>query len=186
MKKFLNPFKVMTLRTAICWGIAFLILTSIYFWQLGFRLTSITQFNYLNDRLWAATLRQIVAWLLCSVVFYVIGLAASRSKIRFWDVASYNLFARLPFDLSTLIFAIPVVRSVMALLAEGSITTAMQYHGTLTSVGLFSAVFSVWYFVWSYYAFSVATNLKGGKGITLFLVGWIVADVISGVALSMF
>ena len=186
MKKFLNPFKVMTLRTAICWGIAFLILTSIYFWQLGFRLTSLTQFNYLNDRLWAATLRQIVAWLLCSVVFYVIGLAASRSKIRFWDVASYNLFARLPFDLSTLIFAIPVVRSVMALLAEGSITTAMQYHGTLTSVGLFSAVFSVWYFVWSYYAFSVSTNLKGGKGITLFIVGWIVAYVISGFALSMF
>ena len=186
MKKFLNPFKVMTLRTAICWGIAFLILTSIYFWQLGLRLTSITQLNYLNDRLWAATLRQIVAWLLGSVVFYVIGLAASRSKIRFWDVASYNLFARLPFDLSTLIFAIPVVRSVMALLAEGSITTAMQYHGTLTSVGLFSAVFSVWYFVWSYYAFSVSTNLKGGKGITLFIVGWIVAYVISGFALSMF
>ena len=149
-------------------------------------MTSLTQFNYLNDRLWAATLRQIVAWLLCSVVFYVIGLAASRSKIRFWDVASYNLFARLPFDLSTLIFAIPVVRSVMALLAEGSITTAMQYHGTLTLVGLFSAVFSVWYFVWSYCAFSVATNLKGGKGITLFIVGWIVAYVISGFALSMF
>ncbi len=186
MKKFLNPFKVMTLRTAICWGIAFLILTSIYFWQMGLRLTSLTQLNYLNDRLWAATLRQIVAWLLCSVVFYVIGLAASRSKIRFWDVASYNLFARLPFDLSTLIFAIPVVRSVMALLAEGSITTAMQYQGTLTSVGLISAVFSVWYFVWSYYAFSVATNLKGGKGITLFIVGWIVAYVISGFALNMF
>ena len=186
MKKFLNPFKVMTLRTAICWGIAFLILTSIYFWQMGLRLTSLTQLNYLNDRLWAATLRQIVAWLLCSVVFYVIGLAASRSKIRFWDVASYNLFARLPFDLSTLIFAIPVVRSVMALLAEGSITTAMQYQGTLTSVGLISAVFSVWYFVWAYYAFSVATNLKGGKGITLFIVGWIVAYVISGFALNMF
>ncbi len=186
MKKFINPFKVMTLRTAICWGIAFLILISIYFWQMGLRLTSLTQLNYLNDRLWAATLRQIVAWLLGSVMFYLIGVAASRSKIRFWDVASYNLFARLPFDISTLIFAIPMVRSVMALLTEGSLATVMQYQGTLALVGLVSSIFSVWYFAWTYYAFSVATNLKGGKGFALFAVGWIAVYVISGFALALF
>ena len=186
MKKFINPFKVMTLRTAICWGIAFLILTSIYFWQMGLRLTSLTQLNYLNDRLWAATLRQIVAWLLLSVVLYVIGLAASRSKIRFWDVAAYNLYARLPFNLSLLVFAIPQVRSVMALLMEGSLATVMQYQGTLMLVATVATLFSVWYYVWTYNAFSIATNLKGFKGVALFIVGWIVAYVVSGYAMILF
>ena len=186
MNKFINPFKFMPLRKAMCWGIAFLILTSIYCWQIGLRMTSISQTNYLGDRLWAATLRQIVVWLLLSVVLYVIGLAASRSKIRFWDVAAYNLFARLPFDLSLLLFAIPTVRSVVGLLMEGSLETVMQYQNVLLLVGLVTSVLTVWYFVWSYFAFSVATNLKGGKGVALFIVGWIVAYVISGFALSMF
>lgn len=186
MNKFINPFKFMPLRKAMCWGIAFLILTSIYCWQIGLRLTSISQINYLGDRLWAATLRQIIVWLLLSVVLYVIGLAASRSKIRFWDVAAYNLYARLPFNLSLLVFAIPQVRSVMALLMEGSLATVMQYQGTLMLVATVAALFSVWYYVWTYYAFSIATNLKGAKGVTLFVVGWLVAYVASGYTMILF
>ena len=186
MNKFINPFKFMPLRKAMCWGIAFLILTSIYCWQIGLRMTSISQINYLGDRLWAATLRQIVVWLLLSVVLYVIGLAVSRSKIRFWDVAAYNLFARLPFNLSLLVFAVPQVRSVMALLMEGCLATVMQYQGTLMLVSVVAAVFSVWYYVWTYNAFSVATNLKGFKGVSLFIVGWLVAYVLSGYAMMLF
>lgn len=186
MNKFINPFKFMTLRKAICWGIAFLIFTSIYCWQIGLRLTSLSQINYLGDRLWAATLRQIVVWLLLSVVLYVIGLAASRSKIRFWDVAAYNLFARLPFNLSLLVFAVPQVRSVMALITEGSLATVMQYQGTLILVGVVASLFSVWYYVWTYNAFSVATNLKGFKGVGLFIVGWFVAYVVSGYTMILF
>ena len=186
MKKYLNPFSFMTLRTALCWGIAVLILTSIYFWQIGLRLTSLTQVNYLGDRLWAATLRQIVAWLLFSGVLYIIGIIASRSKIRFWDVAAYNLFARLPFDLSLLLFAIPTVRSVVGLLMEGILETVMQYQNVLLLVGLVTSVLTVWYFVWSYFAFSVATNLKGGKGVALFILGWLITYIASGFAMLMF
>ena len=186
MKKFLNPFSFMPLRKALCWGIAALILTSIYFWQIGLRLTSLTQVNYLGDRLWAATLRQIVVWLLFSGVLYVIGVIASRSKIRFWDVAAYNLFARIPFNLSMLVFAVPMVRSIMALVMEGSLETVMQYQGVLLLVGLLAMIFMVWYFVWSYFAFSVATNLKGVKGVALFMLGWFVTYLASGFALLMF
>lgn len=186
MKKFLNPFSFMPLRKALCWGIAALILTSIYCWQIGLRLTSLTQVNYLGDRLWATTLRQIVVWLLFSGVLYVIGVIASRSRIRFWDVASYNLFARIPFNLSMLVFAVPMVRSIMALVMEGSLETVMQYQGVLLLVGLLAMIFMVWYFVWSYFAFSVATNLKGVKGVTLFMLGWFVTYLASGFALLMF
>ena len=97
--KFINPFKYLPLRQAICWGIAALILTSIFFWQVGLRLTSITQLNLAGDRLWAATVRQLIAWLLFAAILYLVGVVASKSKVRFIDVAAFNLFARIPMDL---------------------------------------------------------------------------------------
>ena len=100
--KFVNPFKYLPLRQAWCWGIAALILTSIFCWQVGLRMTSVTQINLLGDRLWAALCRQIIVWLLFAVILYVVGLVASRSKVRFVDVAAFNLFARIPMDLALL------------------------------------------------------------------------------------
>ena len=183
MKKFINPFKFISLRTAWCWGIATLILCSIYCWQIGLRLTSLSQTNYLGDRLWAATLRQVIVWVLLSVILYLLGIVASKSKVRFVDVAAFNLFARLPFDLSMLIFAFPSVRSVMALMVEGSFETAMQYTNVISAISVVTAVMSIWYYVWTYNAFSVATNLKGFKGIALFIVGWLAAYILSAYAL---
>ena len=81
MKKILNPFRHLPLRQAICWGIAALILTAIFCWQIGLRVTSITQINYAGGSLASATLQQIVAWLLFAVVLYGAGVVFSRSKV---------------------------------------------------------------------------------------------------------
>ncbi len=131
MNRFLNPFGYLSLRKTLCWGIAALIITSIFVWQTGLRLSSLTQVNFAGDALWMATARQVVVWLLFAVVLYIAGVLLSPSKIRFWDVAADNLFARIPFDLSLLIFAVPRWRSVMGLVADGSINTAMQYIASM-------------------------------------------------------
>ena len=86
-EKFKNPFRYLPLRQAICWGIAALILTSVFCWQVGLRLSSLTQVNFAGGALWKATVQQIVVWLTFSVVLYVTGVMMSRSKVRFWDVA---------------------------------------------------------------------------------------------------
>ena len=124
MNRFLNPFGYLSLRKTLCWGIAALIVTSIFVWQTGLRLSSLTQVNFAGDALWMATARQVVVWLLFAVVLYIAGVLLSPSKIRFWDVAADNLFARIPFDLSLLIFAVPRWRSVLGLVADGSIIAA--------------------------------------------------------------
>lgn len=179
MKKIINPFDYLPLRQALCWGIAAMILASVYCWQVGVRITSLTQVNYAGGALWNATLRQIAVWLLFTLVLYVVALLFSPSKVRFWDVAAYNLFARIPFHLSLLMFAIPTVRSVMGLLTDGSTQTAMQYMGVLTTVGLVSLLFVVWYFYWSYKAFSVASNIRNGRGVALFILSFIISYVAS-------
>lgn len=181
--KLLNPFRYLPLRQAICWGIVALILSAIFCWQVGLRMTSLTQVNYAGGSLARATAQQIVVWALFAVVLYVAALIFSRSKVRFWDVAAFNLFARIPFDLTLLIFAIPMVRSVMGLMMDGSIATAMEYMNLLTVVGLVATFFSVWYFYWSYKAFSEATNIKNGRGVAIFTLCFILTYILSGIVM---
>ena len=184
IEKLKNPFRYLPLRQALCWGIAALILISVFCWQTGLRMTSLTQINYAGGALWKATVQQIVVWLLFSVILYVVGEMLSRSKIRFWDVAAFNLFARIPFDLTLLIFAIPTVRSVVGLTMDGNMARVMEYANLLSIIGLFSAAFSVWYFYWSYKAFAESTNVKNGKGVVAFILSFVVAYLVSGYLLK--
>ena len=55
LEKLKNPFRFLPLRQAICWGIVAMILTAVYCWQVGLRVTSITQVNYAGGALWKAT-----------------------------------------------------------------------------------------------------------------------------------
>lgn len=184
IEKLKNPFRYLPLRQAICWGIVAMILTAVFCWQVGLRMTSITQVNYAGGALWKATVGQLVVWLLFSVILYVVGVMLSHSKIRFWDVASFNLFARIPFDLTLLIFAIPTVRSVMGLAMDGNIARMMEHINLLTIVGVVSLLFSMWYFYWSYKAFAESTNVKNGKGVVAFILSFVVAYLVSGYLLK--
>lgn len=184
IEKLKNPFRYLPLRQAICWGIVAMILTAVFCWQVGLRMTSITQVNYAGGALWKATVGQLVVWLLFSVILYVVGVMLSHSKIRFWDVASFNLFARIPFDLTLLMFAIPTVRSVMGLAMDGNIARMMEHMNLLTIVGVVSLLFSMWYFYWSYKAFAESTNVKNGKGVVAFILSFVVAYLVSGYLLK--
>jgi hypothetical protein len=104
----------------------------------------------------------------------------SRSKIRFWDVAAFNLFARIPFNLSLLIFTIPTVRSVMGLAMDGNIARMMEHTNILMVIGVVSLLFSMWYFYWSYKAFAESTNVKNGKGVVAFILSFVVTYLVSG------
>lgn len=185
MKRFWNPFEYLSLRKTLCWGVAALIMTSIFLWQVGLRLSSLTQVNFAGDMLWAATARQVAAWLVFAVLLYAAGVLLSGSKIRFIDVAADNLFARIPFDLSLLVFAVPRWRGVLGLVSDGSMETAMQYVGALTLVGVVLLAFFVWYIYWSYKAFAVSANVRGGKGVAAFAVCFVAAYVASGYLLPM-
>lgn len=180
LEKLKNPFRFLPLRQAICWGIVAMILTAVYCWQVGLRVTSITQVNYAGGALWKATLQQVAVWLLFSAVLYVAAVVVLRSKVHFWSVAGYNLFARIPFSLSLLIYTIPTVRSVMGLAMDGNIARMMEHMNLLTIVGVVSLLFAVWYFYWSYKAFSESTNIRNGKGVVAFIVSYLVAYVASG------
>lgn len=192
MKKLLNPFRNLAMRQIGCWGVAMMIMTAIYCWLLPLKMTSLTQVAIVLEqpRLWQSTVEQLAVWLIFTIVLFIIGKLFSTSQVRLQDVAAYNLFARLPFDVMLLMYTVPEVKSVMfkmQLLGEAIVSGAnpdlsavTQYMSTILLVSLVSMLFSVWYFYWSYKGFAEATNIRNGKGVALFIVGFLIAYVASG------
>ncbi len=192
MKKLLNPFRYLAMRQIGCWGVAMMIMTAIYCWLLPLKMTSLTQVAIVLEqpRLWQSTVEQLAVWLIFTIVLFIIGKLFSTSQVRLQDVAAYNLFARLPFDVMLLMYTVPEVKSVMfkmQLLGEAIVSGAnpdlsavTQYMSTILLVSLLSLLFSVWYFYWSYKGFAEATNIRNGKGVALFIVGFLIAYVASG------
>lgn len=192
MKKLLNPFRYLAMRQIGCWGVAMMIMTAIYCWLLPLKMTSLTQVAIVLEqpRLWQSTVEQLAVWLIFTIVLFIIGKLFSTSQVRLQDVAAYNLFARLPFDVMLLMYTVPEVKSVMfkmQLLGEAmaaganpDLSAIMQYMSTILLVSLVSLLFSVWYFYWSYKGFAEATNIRNGKGVALFIVGFLIAYVASG------
>lgn len=192
MKKLLNPFRHLAMRQIGCWGVAMMIMTAIYCWLLPLKMTSLTQVAIVLEqpRLWQSTVEQLAVWLIFTIVLFIIGKLFSTSQVRLQDVAAYNLFARLPFDVMLLMYTVPEVKSVMfkmQLLGEAIVSGAnpdlsavTQYMSTIMLVSLVSLLFSVWYFYWSYKGFAEATNIRNGKGVALFIVGFLIAYVASG------
>lgn len=192
MKKLLNPFRYLAMRQIGCWGVAMMIMTAIYCWLLPLKMTSLTQVAIVLEqpRLWQSTVEQLAVWLIFTIVLFIIGKLFSTSQARLQDVAAYNLFARLPFDVMLLMYTVPEVKSVMfkmQLLGEAIVSGAnpdlsavTQYMSTILLVSLVSLLFSVWYFYWSYKGFAEATNIRNGKGVALFIVGFLIAYVASG------
>lgn len=178
--KLVNPFRYLSLRNALCWGIAALIIASVFYWLNGLRPTSLTQLDFGGSRLWIAAARLTAAWAIYAFMMYVVGATVSKSKVRFADVAAFSMFARIPFYISVLIFAVPSVKSVFALAMDGNINTMMQYVDILMVVGLVAMLFMVWSLYWEYKAFAESTNVKNGKGVSSFILVFIAAYMLSG------
>ena len=179
MKKVLNPFRYLLLRQAICWGVVGLILITVFMWQCGLRATSLTQIDFGGGALWNVLVRQLIIWIMFSLVLFVGGVLGSKSKVRFCDVAAFNLFARLPFSLSLLIFAIPSVKTVMGYATDMNMSAMMEHMTTLLFISIATMVFCIWYFFWTYKAFAEATNVKNSKGVAIFFVCFMLSYVAS-------
>lgn len=172
-------------------------MTAIFCWVVQLRMTSLTQMQLIEqrERLWMSTVEQLVVWVVFAVVLYLIAIVVSKSRVRLVDVATFNLFARIPFDLSLVMFAIPEIKAKMWFFqkqAEAMSKGDMSQAGAIindmwfmTAVGIVSLLFSVWYFFWSYKGFSESTNIKNGKGVILFILAYVVAYALSAYVLRL-
>ena len=184
-EKLFNPFRFLSLRQALCWGIVALILTSVFCWQAEITLASLTQLTFDGDgSLFESVFRQVAMWLFFSALLFVSGLIFSHSKVRFIDVASFTMFARIPYDVMLLLFLVPEIRTAMEVVSDRNFAELNANIPGLIAYSVVSVFFLAWFFVWCYKAFAESTNLKNGRGVWIFALCFIVAFFSSQVVMK--
>jgi hypothetical protein len=130
-------------------------------------------------------------------VLLVVGRIASRTPFRTIDLLGTQAMARWPTVLTTLLFLPKAVgrfpAHIMQQLSKMDMSNPQQmpsidFGPTSDAIIFFSVIVAfipifVWMIVLMYRSFSVSCNLKGAKGIWSFIIGLIIAEVISKFAI---
>ena len=122
---------------------------------------------------WVYILEPFVDWISVITVFYSMGILFSQSKIRFADVAGTFALARFPMFFAALLYFGPMP-DLQALDKIG-------FLAVLNMVGILICV--IWMIALFYNAYTVSCNPKKGKAAWTFIVGLIVAEIISQIIL---
>lgn len=164
MKKWLfNPFVYIAGARSLLIGIATMLATTIfaYFSNTHFDGTLHISFGYYQP-LYVYIIEQLIAWGITVLIFYALGIALSRSAVRFIDVAGTQALARWP-----MIF--------IAMLGFGYAAHPIESLADIDSGiifrGFISLPFIIWVVALMYNAFAVSCNLKGAKAVVSFIAG---------------
>jgi hypothetical protein len=117
----------------------------------------------------------IVAWLTMALSFYGIA-KIFNAPVRFIDLAGATAVARVPLLLSVIpgYLFVPEAETVAEIMALEGSDLYMLVAGSVVMIG-----FVIWFFIVLFNAFKINLNLKGWKLATGFIIGVIVAEIVS-------
>lgn len=120
-------------------------------------------------------------WIAISVIFAPIArFFGSGSRVRFIDIAGTQALARAPLAPAAAVCTLPWIRNSLA-----ELPSALQnydFAGAGAGVLLASLVMLtgiIWTVVLMWNAFSVSCNMKGGRGIALFVVAIVIGELVT-------
>jgi len=113
------------------------------------------------------------------IIMYLASLIYARN-VRFQDILGTTTLARFPYLFLSLIGFFIKIENTDNLIPSLLDNTfrASDYTGLLV-ITLISVLFIIWYIALLYNAFSVSTNIKGAKGIIIFIGVIIIAEIFS-------
>ena len=177
----INPFHKIAGWSAFVIGLMIVTVTIVVGQINGIVYDGVFDIHFANVPLPYAFSVQLCSLLILILLLFTAGKIFSSSKIRFIDVAGTTLMARTPFLLVSLIGFLPYCKHLNENLTSSikAFDSAAIDFGLLLPFIFISGVVLVW-FVWlSYSAFSTSCNLKGSKGIILFLSSLFIAEALS-------
>lgn len=174
MKTLFNPFLKIAGYKALIYGWLIILITAfIAFFSHTHFDGAIDVHGGATTLWWGYLLEPFVAWLSVTIIFYSMGLLFSQSKIRFADVAGTFALARFPMLFVALLYFLPMP-DIKAL-------DKINFLMILNVIGIL--ICSIWMIALFYNAYSVSCNLKKGKAAWTFILGLIVAEIISQIIL---
>ncbi len=116
-------------------------------------------------------LQHLIAWVSVVLIFSLAGFILSKSRFRFIDIAGTIALARAPMLLVALIGFAPALQNAK----PGEINNSIML---VTLIMIFPII---WMITLMYNAFTTSINVKGTKAVIGFIVGLILAEVLSKV-----
>lgn len=178
MKKFLNPFDFIAGWQAMAAGAAGVLATAAAAIATGQAFDAFMHICFADIAFWQALAQQLICWAIFATLLYVAARIFSHSRVRALDIYGTNLFARIPLLPMLAAVCIPGRSTLAGISAQSTVEELQQQFsvGLMLAYGILAMVFLVWFCWWSYKAFSVSANLKGGKAVAIFIVCYFVAS----------
>ena len=134
--------------------------------------------------LWLFLAEGIIAWLCSGIVLLIFGRIISTTSFRSIDLLGTQALARWPTIFSALVCFPPGVRRFGNQLIE-QIKRGGEFQINVADAIVFAVVliailiFTCWMVALMYKSFSISCNVKGGKAIGSFIVGVLIAEILS-------
>lgn len=180
MKKLIFPFRYYSGEKTLVAGLVLMVLSTVLASVAGTTFRGVVSQGIGALGFGLLLLQWLAGWLVLSALLYAAARIFSHTRTRIIDLVGNQAWARLPLLFMLLGGMLPVVRRTIDAMAGMTPTDMMQLDLMwVTIYGFFALVMLVWFLWWSYCGFAVATNLRGGKGVAIYIVCYILAEVVA-------
>lgn len=187
ISKLFNPFRYIAGGKSLLIGIPLLLITALIGYLSGTNFPDLlsVKVGYTTSMPYAFV-QGICNWISISTVLYIMAIVASKSKIRAVDIFGTQAIARFPYLLASLIGFFPAMGKfgqylLWELLHQGVAIEISTLEITAAIVLIIlNLLLTIWMVALMYTAFRESANIKGSKSVVLFIVGVIVATILSG------
>ena len=178
-----NPFIRVAGGQALVVGIGVILVTAVIASMGEVRLDGLLDLHTVrNVPLMFSIAEGLSNWLVISVLLTVAALAFGSSTVRVLDVAGTQAMARSPLLLGVLVSALPWVRNALDAQAESVLSGQPPEALGAAFVGMAAVALSIiWMVALMWKGFSVSTNMKGARAVTLFVVAVLVGEVLTNI-----
>lgn len=186
IKKIFNPFKYIAGKTSLIIGILVLLITAFISSQSNIHFPdTISVKASLDFSLQYYIIQNFANWIIVSVIFYIISIIASKSKVRIIDVFGTQALARFPYLIASFtgfsnsinIFGKYLLSEFMNQGEPIELSAGNMFMAIL--IMIFTLLLTIWLVTLMYNAFKVSANLKGSKSGLLFTAGLIISIILT-------
>jgi hypothetical protein len=181
-----NPFKYIAGIKSLLLGMAILIATSLLAFYTNIHFPDVISVKSSSDFPYIYYLIQCISnWIVVSIVFYIIAILASPSKIRIVDIFGTQALSRFPYLIATLTGFSTSLDNFekyiyYTILKTGEFADVTDYEIIISIlIILFTVTLTIWFITLMFNAFRTSANIKGVKSVILFIAGLLVSIIIT-------
>lgn len=181
MKALFNPFRYIAGTKALVMGYLFIVASALILYSGNLIQDSYIHIGMAKVSFLEVLGAQTIWWVVPALLFYLCGLALSKSKIRIIDILGTTAFAQI---ILLLMIAPMLLPAVMNNMLES--VAALQSGVTPQTASLMPIIiYSIWslfclilFYIWNYNAFAVSCNVSGWKAVVAFIAVQVVVTIV--------